>query len=42
VSTDKKVGRKALAGDGWAKHLRPSGKRKANKAARKAAKEATR
>jgi len=35
---DKKVGRKVLAGDGWAKHLRPAGKRAANKASRRAAK----
>jgi len=35
---DKKIGRKAIAGDGWAKHLRRDGKRRANKASRKAGK----
>lgn len=34
---DKKIGRKAIGGDGWAKHLRKNGKRRANKASRKAA-----
>lgn len=37
--TNKIRGRRALGGDGWRKHLRPDGKRRANKAARKAAKE---
>jgi len=34
----KKAGRRAIAGDGWAKHLRRDGKRRANKAVRKAGK----
>lgn len=35
---DKKIGRKALNGDGRNKHLRKRGKRAANKASRKAGK----
>lgn len=35
---NKKLGRKGLGGDSRKKHLRRDGKRRANKAARKAAK----
>ncbi len=36
--SDKIIGRNALNGDSWNKHLRKYGKRQANKASRKAGK----
>lgn len=37
-SSNNKIGRASLGGDSYRKHLRRAGKRRANKAARKAAK----